>query len=183
MNTSNAIIKLPPSIKNIGVFNNEQYNQYIIDNVVDFEGDNNQEKCQNCGQDATRHNFEACHSGSVNRHYTLNCEHCGFHSCDQDVCRKCEYPFDGDKAYNEGFMYQHDLETLAFIALDNLNIEDNKVFDDIKIMLYQECHEIDFSRFYFADSLTHRFNFMSYLLIEIMDRRFDIWLDHLDDTF
>ncbi len=99
------------------------------------------------------------------------------------MCRECEYPFDDNKSYNEVIKYQRDLESMALIALDNLNIEDNKVFDDIKKMLYQEQHEIDFSRFYFTDSLTHRFNFMSYLLIEIMDRRFDLWLDELDDTF
>ncbi|MCU8005812.1 hypothetical protein [Shewanella sp. SM96] len=164
-------------------FDNDQYNQFIIDNIVDHDGYKTQIKCPDCGKDAIRHCFEACHSGSVNQHYTLNCDHCGFHSCDQDVCRKCEYPFDENKSYNGVIMYQRDLESLVLIALDNLNIEDNKVFDDIKIMLYQEHHEIDFSRFYFTDSLTHRFNFMSYLLIEIMDRRFDIWLDELDDTF
>lgn len=165
-------------------FDKAQYNHYfIMEHVVDHDGYRCQEKCPNCGKDASRRDFEACHSGSVNQHYTLDCEHCGFHSCDRDECHKCEYPFDEDKVYNEEFMYQHDLETLVFIALDNLNIEDNKVFDDIKTMIYQEENEIDFSRFYFTDSFTYRFNFMSYLLIEIMDRRFEIWLDHLDDTF
>lgn len=47
------------------------------------------EECPDCGSPVKRHEFESCHSGSVNSHYTLNCLHCDYHECDQDVCDEC----------------------------------------------------------------------------------------------
>lgn len=67
----------------------EQYNAFALAQV-DTDGDKCEETCPDCGKLAVRHDFECCHSGSVNAHYTLNCSHCGYHECDQDVCPICD---------------------------------------------------------------------------------------------
>jgi hypothetical protein len=161
-----------------------EYNQFIIDHVIDQTGDKYQTKCENCGNAAIQHTFEACHTGSVNQHYTLNCNHCGYHRCNQDVCSRCEdYYLSTEQEYGKVINHSLRLYGLVDRALENLNADENEVFTAIKEMLYQDEYEIDFDLFYFTDELTYRFNFMSYLLLEIMDRRFDIWLEELDKTF
>ncbi|EGQ8535753.1 hypothetical protein [Vibrio parahaemolyticus] len=67
----------------------DQYNAVALAQV-DTDGDKCEETCPDCGKLAVRHDFECCHSGSVNAHYTLNCSHCGYHECDQDECSICD---------------------------------------------------------------------------------------------
>lgn len=73
--------------------NSEIYNQFIKDNI-DETGLKHNETCPDCGKNAIRHEFEACHTGSVNQHYTLNCQSCDYHECDQDFCSICESALD-----------------------------------------------------------------------------------------
>ncbi|WP_282109344.1 hypothetical protein [Shewanella algicola] len=163
-------------------FDRNEYNQFIIDNVVDHRGHESKVNCPICAKTAIRHNFEACHTGSVNQHYTLNCEHCGYHSCDQDVCKRCDEDAQDDTESNH-YQFMQELDGLVDLALERLITDDNKVFTAIRKRLHQDEHEIDFNWFYFSDKSTNRFNFMTYLLIEVMDRTFDIWLDKQVELF
>ena len=80
----------------------EEYNQFIIDNVVDHDGERYEVECPACDKLAIKHTFEACHTGSVNQHYTLNCKHCGHHECNEDVCDICDEDHEEAlKQYNE----------------------------------------------------------------------------------
>ena len=163
-------------------FERYEYNQFIIDNVVDHRGDESEINCPNCGKTAIKHHFEACHSGSVNQHYTLNCEHCGYHRCDQDACKRCDEATQDDAGYIH-YRFMLELDELVDLALEQLITDDNEVFAAIRKRLHQDEHEIDFDMFYFSDNSTNRFNFMTYLLIEIMDRKFDLWLDEQVELF
>ncbi|EJV0278433.1 TPA: hypothetical protein ACVU43_004020 [Vibrio parahaemolyticus] len=71
------------------MMNQEQHNAFVLEQV-DADGWRDEEACPDCGKMAIRHDFESCHTGSVNAHYTLNCPHCGHHECDQDACSICE---------------------------------------------------------------------------------------------
>ncbi|MDF4421584.1 hypothetical protein [Vibrio parahaemolyticus] len=157
----------------------EEYNQFIIDHVVDHAGDRCEVDCPACDKQATRHDFEACHTGSVNQHYTLDCEHCGHHECDQDVCGICEAAY--DDAYSEYEQRMRNalkLEALADIALENACTGvDPAVFTSIKEMLYDEQQDIEFDCFCFTNERLHRGNFMKCLVCMIMDKRFNTWLE------
>lgn len=78
----------------------EAYNQMALEQV-DRSGLKTNEECPDCGMQATRRDFEACHSGSVNQHYSLDCSHCGYHECDQDVCMVCESKLTTPVGYDE----------------------------------------------------------------------------------
>ncbi len=69
----------------------DEYNQMVLEQIDDT-GTEHDETCPSCGLSARKRNFEACHTGSVNQHYTLDCAHCGFHKCDQDdgCCASCD---------------------------------------------------------------------------------------------
>ncbi|GMQ49639.1 hypothetical protein [Vibrio sp. 10N] len=85
----------------------EAYNQMSFEQV-DRSGLKTNVECPDCGMQATRRDFEACHSGSVNQHYSLDCS-CGYHECDQDMCSKCEQSLDVD---NDSSMLAEMLTTL-----------------------------------------------------------------------
>lgn len=159
--------------------NNQTYNQFILDHVVDFDGDKYEVKCPSCNKTAIKHTFDACHTSSVNQHYTLNCEHCGCHSCDQDECSRCDQDYESrEREYNRNMNYTIKLYNLVDITLDNYlsDFSTTKAFDAIKKIVCQDEFDIQFNIFEFTDAQTHKYNFMTYLLIEILDRRFESWI-------
>ncbi|MBD1577996.1 hypothetical protein HC723_16535 [Vibrio sp. S11_S32] len=48
--------------------------------------------CPKCNMNATKREFEASHTGSVNQHTSTDCKHCDYHYCDQDegLCDICD---------------------------------------------------------------------------------------------
>ncbi|MCG9576041.1 hypothetical protein L1D14_07290 [Vibrio tubiashii] len=64
--------------------------EFVLENVVDQNGELDESKCPECGENAKTRTFDSCHSGSVNVYYTLNCSHCGYHECDREECSICE---------------------------------------------------------------------------------------------
>lgn len=77
-----------------------QYKAFVLEQV-DTDGWRNEEACPDCGKMAIRHDFESCHTGSVNAHYTLNCSHCGYHECDQDECSICDVKYEHNQHIND----------------------------------------------------------------------------------
>ena len=160
--------------------NNPAYNQFIIDHVVDFDGSKYEVQCQSCSETAIKHKFEDCHTGSLNQYYTLNCEHCGYHSCNQDACSECDADYESRECEIERRMsYTLKLNDIVKIALDDYlsDFITTKAFDSIRKMVYQDEFDIDFEIFYFTDSKVYKYNFMTYLLIAILDIRFERWLE------
>lgn len=47
-------------------------------------------ECKNCGNDCRYRIFEDCVSGAINQRFSYTCNHCGYHSCNADVCDVCE---------------------------------------------------------------------------------------------
>ncbi|ANS88103.1 hypothetical protein VSVS12_04404 (plasmid) [Vibrio scophthalmi] len=77
-----------------------QYNAFVLAQV-NTDGWQNEETCPDCGKMAIRRDFESCHTGSVNAHYTLNCSHCGYHECEQDECSICDVKYDHNQHIND----------------------------------------------------------------------------------
>ncbi|EPR7484044.1 TPA: hypothetical protein ACGSTL_001351 [Vibrio parahaemolyticus] len=156
-----------------------EYNQFVIDHVVDHVGDHDEEECPACGKQAIRHDFECCHSGSVNQHYTLDCDHCGYHICDQDECGTCEAAYEASAfEYEQRMDNAFKLEALAELALENACTGVTPaIFTNIKEMLYDDELDIEFDCFCFTDKRLHRGNFMDRLVRMIMDKRFNVRLE------
>lgn len=95
----------------------EAFNQMAFEQV-DRSGLKTNVECPDCGMQATRRDFEACHSGSVNQHYSLDCSHCGHHECDQDVCTVCESkqttPVGYDESSDVDFLVSALLKSMRF---------------------------------------------------------------------
>ncbi|MDH1472588.1 hypothetical protein [Shewanella sp. GD03713] len=144
-----------------GIMTPAEYNQFIIEHVVDHDGNRYEEKCPCCNMQAIKHIFETCHSGSINKDYTLNCEHCGHHSCDQDFCQVCDAK---NIEYDKRMLSTFELDALAEHALENASTGVNPaVFTRIKEMLCDEELYIDFGYFCFSNEPLHRGNFMNTL--------------------
>ncbi|MGR5296940.1 hypothetical protein ACPV5U_19235 [Vibrio mediterranei] len=81
----------------------DEYYQFVIDEVIDHGNNSVNDSCPCCGKRATRRDFEAVHSGSVNQHYTLDCSHCGHHECDQEdgMCFICDTHSSVPSGYKE----------------------------------------------------------------------------------
>ena len=63
---------------------------FVRDNVLDADGDRNDTECPDCGHQASEHLFDECFGGTINQVSSLDCTHCGFHQCSQEVCHICE---------------------------------------------------------------------------------------------
>lgn len=64
--------------------------EFVRENVLDTNGWQRDTKCPNCGKSASERNFDECLGGVINQVYSINCQHCGFHECDQEFCSICE---------------------------------------------------------------------------------------------
>ena len=63
---------------------------FVRDNVLDADGDRYETECPNCGHQASEHLFDECLGGTINQVSSLDCIHCGYHQCNQEVCPTCE---------------------------------------------------------------------------------------------
>ncbi|EGR0468605.1 hypothetical protein FG064_16535 [Vibrio cholerae] len=63
---------------------------FVRENVLDTDGFLHKTKCPNCGKQASERDFDECLGGTINRVYSIDCKHCGFHECDKEFCYTCE---------------------------------------------------------------------------------------------
>ncbi len=160
-----------------------EYNQFILDEVVDH-GSCYAEICSSCGKQATRRDFEACHTGSVNQHYTLDCLHCGHHECDQDdgMCSIC----DSQHSTPPGYMESGKLDLIVMKLLEDM-MHAGRVnpldWSFAKLYALQNPRAVDWYDTVFGDNdcLTAR-DFIRKTQKRLLDMKFEIWLDNKIDS-
>lgn len=47
-------------------------------------------ECENCGKDCRHRIYEDCVAGAINQRFSYTCNHCGYHSCNAEVCDVCD---------------------------------------------------------------------------------------------
>ncbi|WP_205332712.1 hypothetical protein [Klebsiella pneumoniae] len=47
-------------------------------------------ECENCGKDCRHRIYENCVAGAINQRFSYTCNHCGYHSCNAEVCDVCD---------------------------------------------------------------------------------------------
>lgn len=71
----------------------DEYNAFVLENVVDTDGDRYEVECPKCGKTAIQRNYDRV-DGSVNAYQSITCQHCDYHECDDDFCATCEASYD-----------------------------------------------------------------------------------------
>jgi len=156
-----------------------EYNQFVLDNVLDGDGSSEQIPCQECGKEALERTFERCYGGAINQYYAINCNHCGFHQCDQEVCHICEQDCVEPKGYNEAPKVELIVESLV----DSLRAKSmiNPIsWSFLKLYTLRNPELVDwYHTFYIYDDegIRSPSDLFHYLKKQLLDERFTIWLD------
>ncbi|MFM2588153.1 hypothetical protein [Vibrio sp. TBV020] len=82
------------------MMNQDERNAFVLENVLDTQGYSSEVKCPNCGQSAEKRNFDECLGGCINSVYSIDCDHCGHHECDQEFCSTCESSHHETESFN-----------------------------------------------------------------------------------
>lgn len=80
---------------------NAEYNQFVLENVLNANGFSNEIECPNCGKPAISKEYERVEGACINAYERIDCGHCGHHECDDEFCRTCEAAMAVQYAYNE----------------------------------------------------------------------------------
>lgn len=154
----------------------DQYNAVALAQV-DTDGDKCEETCPDCGKLAVRHDFECCHSGSVNAHYTLNCSHCGYHECDQDECSICQTSFE-DKSYyyDEGCKWSNFLNHMSQYLKDGKTIP-GLLWTEFKHVMYQQPEVVDWIDTFLDINDASAKGVIRYFQRHMMDVRFSLRIE------
>ncbi|MDC5870253.1 hypothetical protein OPW39_15705 [Vibrio europaeus] len=90
------------------VSNNSEYNQMVIENVLQGDDFVMEVQCPECGKPASSKQYDRNDGGCINAYSRTDCSHCGYHDCDDDNCGTCEASMEQSYAYNEAYG-QYDL--------------------------------------------------------------------------
>jgi hypothetical protein len=160
-----------------------EYNKMVLDQI-DTKGTEHDDSCPSCGKPAGTREFESCHTGSVNQHYTINCKHCGYHECDLDdgccpVCEHIEYktPIGFDESAKANLVFDSLMDSLS--SKGTMNAVD---WSYLKHYVFKIPELVGFySDFYISDhnqlkGYTPK-HLIAYMQKEILDIRFKYRID------
>jgi len=156
----------------------EEYNQMVLDNM-NSEGYTAPVDCPECGKEALHKDFERCVGGSINQYYTLNCDHCGLHKCDQEYCHICEQAY----AEPEGYKEAPNVELIVDSMLDSLRekaLIDPVSWSFLKLYTLQNPELVGwYDTFFIHDgkNINTPSRLFHYLKKQLLDERFTIWLN------
>ncbi len=153
-----------------------QYKALLL-GQVDMDGWCDDEACPDCGKMAIRHDFESCHSGSVNAYYTLTCSHCGYHECDQDECSICQASFE-DKSYyyDEGGKWSSFLDRISQYLGDGKTVP-GLLWTEFKYVMYQQPEVADWVDTFLDINDASAKGVIRYFQRHMMDVRFNLRLE------
>lgn len=82
-----------------------EYNEQVLENVLDTEGFKHEVPCPTCGKAASERHFDELLGGCINPVYSLDCSHCGHHECDKEYCSTCDTLNDLSEHRNERLLH------------------------------------------------------------------------------
>ncbi|HGO5393120.1 Uncharacterised protein [Escherichia coli] len=112
-------------------------------------------ECKNCGKDCRHRIYEDCVGGAINQRFSYTCNHCGYHSCNAEVCLVCDSIEHEEhaKRYRSNIFFEiHELielmkiegDILAIRAKINIGAHD---FEDLSRL--EEClHSLIYPGYY-----------------------------------
>lgn len=121
------------------VSNNSEYNQLVIENVLEGSGFVMEVKCPSCGKQASENHYDRNDGGCINSYFRIDCLHCNHHECDDDFCNVCEASLESLHAYSEAYG-KYDL-MLEFI------------FDESNVVKPRSPVEITNAKLYFINEV------------------------------
>ncbi|MEI9747361.1 MULTISPECIES: hypothetical protein [Morganellaceae] len=65
------------------------YGNTIEPGGMQLNDDEYEDVCTECGATCSHRHYETC-DGSINQRFSINCDHCGFHNCNAEVCSSCD---------------------------------------------------------------------------------------------
>lgn len=82
-----------------------EYNEQVLENVLDKDGFKYEVPCPTCGKAATKRRFDELLGGCINSVYSLDCSHCGHHECDKEYCSTCDALNEASEHRNERLLH------------------------------------------------------------------------------
>ena len=155
-----------------------EYNQMVLDNM-NSEGSTAQGSCPECEKLALKKNFERCLGGSINQYYTLNCEHCSHHECDQEYCHICEQSYLEPIGYKEA----PNVELIVDSLLDSLRekaLIDPVSWSFLKLYTLKTPELVGWYDTFCIDdgnNINTPSGLFHYLKMQLLNERFSIWLN------
>lgn len=73
---------------------NVEYNEQVLQNAYDPSGHRTEVKCPNCTAKASYREYDELLGGCINQVYKIDCDECGYHECNAEICSRCESEYD-----------------------------------------------------------------------------------------
>ncbi len=154
-----------------------EYNEQVLENVLDTEGFKHEVPCPNCGKAANERHFDELLGGCIHSVYSLDCSHCGHHECDKECCSTCDALNDASEHKNERLLHCVMLFDHAEECVQAVQSVPGMLWTTLKHEIYRDqdirqglCHWLD------LDSPTPTL-MIKLLRQKLLDIRFKVRLD------
>ncbi|MBY8168183.1 hypothetical protein KW507_16025 [Vibrio fluvialis] len=135
-----------------------EYNQMVIENVLNGDDFIMKVECPQCGNEATLRQYDRNDDGCINAYERTDCTHCNDHECDDDSCSICEAAAEVSYAYNKAKGEYYMLLDMSFESFEDTDFSkpvSPVEITNLKLYFLKEVKPIcgDDCDHFFADSV------------------------------